>query len=102
MSMWDSIFGQATQGVSGQGMANQQAPYTQMNQAAQQLSLSNSLAQQQAYNNALSTGMGMYQQQQLPQWVYDNCVCTLEEFAKKIFPDDEQAQFMFILRNTGV
>jgi hypothetical protein len=97
MSLWDSVFGQATQGMYNQGLANQQTSY------AQQASLSNSMAQQQmAYYKSLNSGFGQYQPPPLPRFVYENCAMNLEEFAKKLFPEDEQAQLIFILRHTGV
>jgi hypothetical protein len=95
MSLWDSVFGQATQGMYNQGLANQQTSY------AQQASLSSSMAQQQMLNYNQNMG-SIYQQVQLPRFVYENCAMNLEEFAKKLFPDDEQAQLIFILKHTGV
>jgi hypothetical protein len=37
-----------------------------------------------------------------PRWVYNNKDCTLEEFAKQVWPDDEHSQLVFILKHGGI
>jgi succinylglutamate desuccinylase len=80
--MFSSIFGQAAQGLFGN---------------AQQSGLMNQyqggLQQQQAI-------MGAYNQARMPaRWVVDGHEFTnAREFAKFLYPEDEQAQLMIVLK----
>lgn len=61
--------------------------------------------QLQAIQNAMITGQGMYNMAQQiipPQWVFNGKACSLQEFAEQIWPDDEAARLMFILKHGGV
>jgi hypothetical protein len=53
----------------------------------------------QAANNKLAGYPRDYTQ---PRWVYNNKDCTLEEFAKQVWPDDEHSQLVFILKHGGI
>lgn len=101
MSLFDSIFGPTSQNVSansfignsGQHAANQMANMG-YNQYAQNQQLG------QAYNQQL---MNQYQMMRnKPQWVYNGIDCTLKEFTELMWPDDEPARLMFILKHGGV
>lgn len=96
MSFFDNIFGssppppnQAINSYSGnQGIANQAMTQYQQNQLAN------------AYNQQL---MGQYQMaRNKPRWVYNGVDCNLKEFTELMWPDDEQARLMFILKHGGV
>jgi hypothetical protein len=93
MSLFDSIFGSspANQAMnsfaSNQGIANSNA-WTTQNQLAN------------AYNQQL---MNQYQMaRNKPKWVYNGIDCDVNEFALLMWPDDEQARLMFILKHGGV
>lgn len=96
MSFFDSIFGTpaANQALNSfasnpnAGIANQAMSQYQQNQLAN------------AYNQSL---LGQYQMaRNKPKWVYNGVDCTVQEFAELMWPDDEQARLMFILKHGGV
>lgn len=93
MTFFDSIFGSSPPNpitnsfASNQGMANANTQYAQ-----------NQLAN--AYNQQL---LGQYQMaRNKPKWVYAGIECNVQEFADLMWPDDEQARLMFILKHGGV
>ena len=93
MSLFDSIFGTSAQNsamnsyAGNQGIANNTA-WTTQNQLAN------------AYNQQL---MAQYQMMRnKPKWVYNGVDCNLKEFTELMWPDDEQARLMFILKHGGV
>lgn len=93
MSFFDTIFGTSSANqamnsfASNQGIANANTQYAQ-----------NQLAN--GYNQAL---MQQYQMmRQKPKWVYAGVECSLKEFTELMWPDDEQARLMFILKHGGV
>jgi len=94
MSFLDAIFGTSAQNAainsfaSNQGIANSQSSQYAQNQLAN------------GYNQAI---LGQYQMaRNKPKWVYNGIDCTAEEFALLMFPDDEQARLLFILKHGGV
>lgn len=93
MTLFDTIFGTTAQNsamnsfASNQGIANSQSQY-QQNQLAN------------GYNQALMAQYQMYRNK--PKWVYNGIDCTVNEFAELMWPDDEQARLMFILKHGGV
>lgn len=110
MTLFESIFGQACQSqyhydlaqdARAQGLANQTVN-SAYNQYAQQQSMNNAQNQlaQQAYNQALLGQYHIYKDK--PKWVYNGKECTLPEFTEFMWPDDEQARLMFILKHGGV
>ena len=93
MSLFDSIFGTRAQNSAmnsysgNQGIANSTA-WNSQNQLAN------------AYNQQL---LGQYQMAgNKPRWVYNGVDCNLKEFTELMWPDDEQARLMFILKHGGV
>jgi hypothetical protein len=101
MGLFEMIFGQTpntqadifdsrTQGLANQAFNNAYAQQQAMNQ--------NQLAN--AYNQQLMNQYQMYRNQ--PKWVYNGIDCTVQEFAELMWPDDEQARLMFILKHGGV
>lgn len=106
MSLFETIFGASShnQGYQdafdsrAQGLANQ-ATNTAYNQYGQSQLAQSQLAQQQ-YNQALLGQYHIYKDK--PKWVYNGCECTLKEFTELMWPDDEQARLMFILKHGGV
>jgi hypothetical protein len=106
MSLFESIFGSShsqtdlidtrTQGLANQAFNNAYGQYAQqqsMNSAQNQLA-------GQAYNQALMGQYHIYKDK--PKWVYNGCECSLKEFTELMWPDDEQARLMFILKHGGV
>ena len=89
--MFDSIFGTAAGNYAAQSMLGQATTQNPMSLAN---SLGNaSLAQQQMaqYNR--------YAQQRQARWMINGEVCySVKDFAKRLFPEDEQAQLMLILK----
>lgn len=92
--MWNSIFGQAASNAAinnylsnpAQGMANQY-----QGGLANQNTYSNALQQSALYNQLLN--------QRTARWMIDGEVCySVKDFAKKLYPEDEQAQLMIVLR----
>jgi hypothetical protein len=85
--MFNSIFGALGQAAitgTGQYQNNSLAQQNYNNQA--------SLAQQQALYN-------QYAQQRTAKWMINGEVCySVKDFAKKLYPEDEQAQLMIILK----
>lgn len=53
-----------------------------------------------AYNQQIIKQYPLYRN--TPRWVYNNMECSLKESAEMVFPDDEQAQLLFILKHGGV
>lgn len=107
-TLFESIFGAAAQNQAyddlfdarAQGLANQQFNNA-YGQYAQQQSMNNAQNQlaSQAYNQVLSQ-YNMYKDQ--PKWVFNGKECTLKEFTEALFPDDPEAQLLFILKHGGV
>ena len=98
--MWSSIFGS---GVTSSLHPNsaQQAYGLQNAQSGIMSNSAQAMAQQQAnaYNQAMY--QRLYGQQATSKWVYNGKTCTLRQFAKMVFPDDEQAQLVFVLKHEG-
>jgi len=93
--MFNSIFGQAAGNTAintylsnpAQGMANQMGTGL----AQQQNTYSNALQQSQLYNQMLN--------QRTARWMIDGEVCSgVKDFARRLFPEDEQSQMMLILK----
>lgn len=102
--MFNSIFGGLYQNTSTAPSLLQNSQQAQ-NQLAMSSGMQNSsiYAQQQAqaFNQAMISGLGMYQQQPPPRWMIDGKTFkTSKEFALHIWPDDEQARLMFALKYT--
>ena len=106
-SLYDAIFGsndQAYQDIMDtrtQGLANQ-AFNIASSQYAQQVGMNNAQSQlaQQAYTQSLLGQYNMYRD--TPKWVFNGKECTLKEFTEFMFPDDDEARLMFILKHGGV
>ena len=106
-SLYEMIFGSPDQAYQdavdtrAQGLANQQFnnAYGQYAQQQSMTSAQNQLAGQ-AYNQALLGQYKNYYNQ--PTWVFNGRECSLKEFTELMFPDDEQARLMFILKHGGV
>ena len=98
--MFNSIFG----GLGGLYQTQASNPLALQNsQMSMSQSMQNSLAQQQAqaFDQAMISGLGMYQQTPPPRWMIDGKTFnTAKEFALHIWPDDEQARLMFALKYT--
>jgi hypothetical protein len=103
--MWGNIFGINPHQQFGHPQSAQQA-YGMQNAQQAQLGPAG-MAQQQAnaYSQALQQSQLFNQMQRAasmtPQWVFNNKPCTLRQFAKEVFPDDEQAQLIFVLKHEG-
>lgn len=101
--LYETIFGTCNENTSSvvdsrtQGLANQ-AFNSAYNQYAQQQSLNSA---QQAYSQQLLGQYHMYKKEPA-NWVYNGRDCTLKEFTELMWPDDEQARLMFILKHGGV
>ena len=117
MGLFESIFGTTAQAQSGdyldsrtQSLANQafdSAYYQHQSQLARQYGqqqLQNQQAQSQYAQQQAQAGLlgnyHMYKQE--PKWVYNGQSCTLKEFTELMWPDDEPARLMFILKHGGV
>jgi hypothetical protein len=103
--MFNSIFGINPHQQFGHPQSAQNASGLQN---AQQGQLGNAaMAQQQAnaYSQALQQSQLFNQMQRAAgrtsPWVFNNKPCTLQQFAREIFPDDEQAQLIFVLKHEG-
>lgn len=106
MGLYESIFGSRdsqtdlidtrTQGLANQAFNNAYGQY------AQQQSMTSAQAglAAQAYNQQLMAQYHIYKDK--PKWVYNGVECSLKEFTELMFPDDEQARLMFILKHGGV
>jgi len=107
MSLFESIFGSnhsqtelmdtRTQGLANQAFNNAYGQYAQQQSMA---SAQNQLAGQ-AYNQALLGQYHMYKKEP-PTWVYNGRECSLKEFTELMWPDDDEARLMFILKHGGV
>ena len=73
----------------------------QQTQALNPQSLQNSIGMSQGFQTAQQQ-MNAYnamQQQRTARWMIEGEVCySVKDFARKLFPEDEQAQMMLILR----
>ena len=88
--MFNSIFGALGQSaLTGQGI------YQTNPQALQN-------APQWLHQASLAQSMNAQNQYQPPKWVYNGRPCTLKEFTELMWPDDEQARLMFVLKHGGV
>ena len=89
--MFDSIFGTTSQAYAAQQLFGTGIANTPANLQNQQMSLANAMQQSQLYNR--------YAQQRTARWMIDGEVCySVKDFAKRLFPEDEQAQLMLILK----
>ena len=97
--MFNSIFGTAATNAAAQNMFGQSTS-TQSAQGMQNAH-QGGLANQNTYYNALQQS-ALYNQmlnQRTARWMIDGEVCySVKDFAKKLFPEDEQAQLMLVLR----
>lgn len=93
-SLYEMIFGTRAQDsaidsfASSQGIANSQQSQYAQNQLAN------------GYNQALMAQYQMYRNK--PKWVFNGVDCDVQEFAELMWPDDEQARLMFVLKHGGV
>ena len=98
MSLFDSLFGGSLSqytssnpqqtGLGQLGAANSSSQYTQA-----QMNSSMAAQQMQAYNNAFRNIP------QITKWMIHGEACAnVQEFAKKLYPDDPESQMMLILR----
>lgn len=93
--MWDSIFGTGSINAAAQSVFGQQQYSNQQGLANQANPYQGGLAQQQAMMNAYNATM----MQNKPRWVIDGISYpNVKSFAKAMFPDDEQAQMMLVLK----
>lgn len=85
--MFNSIFGSGMFGNAGQATSSyNQSYFSSSGQAAQQA--------QQAYNAAM-----MQNQQTMTKWMLDGrAYNSSQEFALALYPDDEQARLLFVLK----
>ena len=100
MGLFESIFGGANEQASSIFGDNTTTSAYQSYTAGYKQGIANASSQQQAYNNMLAQSQA-YQYQQ-PTWVFNGKECTLKEFTEAIFPDDKEAQLLFILKHGGV
>ena len=87
--MMNSIFG-----AMGQAALTGQGIYQTNPQALQN-------APQWMHQASLAQALGAQNQYKPPQWVYNGKACTLKEFTELMWPDDEQARLLFILKHGG-
>jgi len=93
-SLYERIFGTTAQNAAINSYASSRSiANSQQSQYAQ-----NQLAN--GYNQALMAQYQMYRNK--PKWVYNGVDCDVNEFAELMWPDDEQARLMFILKHGGV
>jgi len=119
MGLFESIFGSSGQaqavdyldsGVQSQiNSAFDAAYYQRQSQLANQYGQAQQQARgQQAMNQyaqqqAMAGLLGNYQMYKEPaKWVYAGRDCSVQEFAELMWPDDEQARLMFVLKHGGV
>jgi hypothetical protein len=104
--LYETIFGTCGQSQTelmdtrAQGLANQ-AFNSAYSQYAQQASMANAQQSQLAAQQYTALLQGHYYKNQC-RWMYNGQECTLKEFTELMFPDDEQARLMFILKHGGV
>lgn len=89
MNLLDQLFG------SGQQMYN---PHQQLNSWTGSSGSLQAQSQADLYNQQILRNA----QKQMADWVYNGRVCSLNEFTELMWPDDEQARLMFILKHGGV
>ena len=92
--MFNSIFWglyQQTQALNPQSLQNSIGMSQGFQTAQQQMNAYNAMQQQRT---ALGRSL-----QRTARWMIDGEVCySVKDFARKLFPEDEQAQMMLILR----
>lgn len=94
MGLYEMIFGSSAQNTainsfaSNQGIANNTQSQLAQNQLAN------------AYNQHLMAQIQIMRNQ--PKWVFNGMDCNVQEFAELMFPDDKEAQLLFILKHGGV
>ena len=97
MTLFDSIFGSSAQNAGMNNYLGNPAQAMANNQLANQYQ--GGLAQQQAYSNAQQSLFNSMMNQRTARWMIDGEVCySVKDFAKKLYPDDEGAQMMIVLR----
>jgi hypothetical protein len=97
MSLFDSIFGsssQNNQAINYFGAYGQNPSSMYNNSQAQMNSSMASQIASQAYTQAM-----MMNSQRMTKWMVHGEACAnVQEFAKKLYPDDPESQMMLILR----
>ena len=93
MSIWNSILGTGTAAILGMSLSNTMQPPPPPPPMNQQMMNQYQWASQQYQNFPPSPAPPP------PKWMYNGEFCTAQEFAVKMWPDDEESRLMFLLKH---